>query len=108
MSLDGEVLCCVIYKNLDAVISINKGWAPLYDNEVVVTNILADELGLKIGDTVTVANKNEKSEYIISGLNQNINDLGRCFSMSLEGAKKIGIEKIYHARYCLAILSNAE
>lgn len=108
LSLDGEELYCAIYKNPDAINGMNKGRAPLYDNEVVITNIVADELGLKLGDTVTVAHNDKKSEYIISGFNQNLNDTGRCFSMSLEGAKKIGIEKIYFAGYSLADPSKAD
>lgn len=108
LSINGEELYCSIYKNPEVVASISKGRAPLYDNEIVITDIVAEELELKMGDKVTVSHKDKKEEYIISGINQRMNDTGRCFSISLDGAKKLGIENIYWCGYSLSDHSKAE
>ncbi len=107
LSINGEELYCFVYQNPEAAVT-PKGRAPLYDNEIIITEIVAEELGLKMGDKVTVSNKDKKEEYIISGLYQAMNDTGMCFSMSLEGARKIGVKNISWGGYSLADTSQAE
>ncbi len=108
LSIDGEELYCLIYKDPEMIPSISKGRAPLYDNEIVITEIVAEELSLNMGDTIVVAHNDKRYEYIISGLYQSMNDTGLCFAMSLDGAKKLGIEYIYQAGYSLSDPSKAE
>lgn len=107
LSVDGEELYCLIYKNPEVMVGISKGRAPLYDNEIVITDIVAEELNLKMGDKVTVSHENRKDEYMISGINQCMNDTGMCFAMSLEGAKKLGIENVYWGGYSISNPSKA-
>ena len=102
LSLNGEELYCSIYRDPEMIPGIQKGRAPLYENEIVITNIVAEELGLKMGDKVIVSHSGEKAEYIISGLNQSLNDTGLCFFMSHEGAKRLGDMVISFAGYRLA------
>lgn len=99
-SINGEEIYCQIYKNPD-VIRTSKGRAPLYDNEIVITEILSEELDINMGDKVTVAQNDGKSEYTISGIFQSMYDTGRTFAMSLEGAKKIGTDTISIAGYSI-------
>ena len=101
LSINGGEIYCFVYKNPE-VIQTLKGRAPLYDNEIVITEILADELGVKMGDTVTISQKDKKAEYIVSGIHQSMNDTGLCFSMSSEGAKKLGIKNIQWGGYSLS------
>ncbi len=108
LSVDGEELYCCIYKDPEIILGISKGRAPLYDNEIIITDIVVEELNLNIGDTVTVAHNDKRAEYIISGLYQSMNDTGLCFAMSLEGARKLGIENIYSAGYSLSDPSKSE
>lgn len=100
MSLNGDSYNCVVYKNPEVMV-MAEGRYPQYDNEIVVTDILAEELDLKVGDKVTVANKSFESEYIITGINVYANDLGLNFSMPLEGAKKLDIADVYYCSYSL-------
>ena len=100
LAINGEEIFCQIYKNPDIIVT-DKGRAPLYDNEIVITEIVADELNLHMGDTVLVAHNDKESEYIVSGIYQCINDTGMCFAMSLAGAQKLGIENVYYAGYSL-------
>lgn len=96
ISIDGEEMWCGMYEDVSSLV-ILKGRMPKYDNEIVITEIVEDELGIGIGDEVTLSYKDKSSRYIISGINQNINDMGRNFSMSLKAAEKLGIDG---ARWC--------
>lgn len=68
---------------------ILEGRTCAYNNEVIITEFMAEELGISIGDTVTVSFGENSAEYIVSGLYQNINDMGFNFAVSYEGIKRI-------------------
>lgn len=108
LSINGEELHCTIYKNPEAITNLTKGRAPLYSNEIVITDILADELNLNMGDKVAVSYRDKKSEFIISGFYQSINDTGRCFAMPLTGAKKLDIDTITYGGYSLSDTSKCK
>lgn len=63
-----------------------------YDNEVVITKIVADELDKGIGDKVTLEVAGGKGEYLIVGTFQSVSNSGRTIGMTLEGAKKLGMK----------------
>lgn len=109
MSLNGETLYSIIYKNPETLApSVLKGRAPLYGNEIMVTEIVSDELGLKMGDKVTVSHGNKSAEYIISGCFQYMNEAGMCFAMSFDGTKKLGISMPDSASYNIGNPSKSE
>ena len=60
------------------------------DDEIVVTEFVASDLGLSIGDTVTVQADMGSGEYVISGIYTCANDMGDNIGMSREGYLKIG------------------
>lgn len=88
-TVNGDEYHGSIYDDPTILKSIIKGRVPLYDNEIVITEIVAKELGIKIGDTVKVGNEKLEEEYMISGYFQCTNDLGRTIAISYQGAKKI-------------------
>ncbi len=100
-SFEGEKMAGSVLGNPEVLV-IYKGRAPLYENEIVITEILAEEYQIKIGDEVTIGYQNEKSEYMITGIFQTTNDAGKCFAISAEGASKIGMDEMYYAGYSLA------
>ncbi|MEE1220107.1 MAG: FtsX-like permease family protein [Ruminococcus sp.] len=91
MSINGDEYSCNVYKNPEFIV-MEEGRAPKYNNEIAVTDFLAKELGLKIGDKVKVSRLEFEEEYIITGINVFANNLGLNFAMPLEGAKKLGVE----------------
>lgn len=105
LSVNGEEIFCQIYQNPE-VLPVLKGRAPLYDNEIVVTEIIADELDLKIGDTALVTHRSSSKEFIVSGIYQSINDTGLTFAMSLKGAEVFGIDSVHYAGYSLGSPEN--
>lgn len=60
------------------------------DNEIVITEFIAANFGLAIGDTVTIRGDSGNAEYIVSGIYSCANDMGDNFGMSREGYLKIG------------------
>lgn len=68
-----------------------------YDNEIVVTDIVAKELELHIGDTVEVSQGDKKENFIIAGISQCANDMGENFGISREGYERIsdGTDSFY-------------
>lgn len=93
ISINGDEYSCNVYKNPEFMI-MEEGRAPQYDNEIAITDFLAKELDLKIGDKVMLSRREFEEEYIITGINVFANELGLNFSMPLEGAKKLGVEDV--------------
>ena len=69
---------------------ILKGRACTAENEIVITEFIAANFDIGIGDTVTVRGDSGSGEYIVSGIYSCANDMGDNFGMSREGYLKIG------------------
>lgn len=108
MSINGESIYCVYYKYPEYIGGILKGRAPLYDNEIIVTDMVCDALDLQMGDEVTVSDGEKEDTYLISGIYQSINDSGMVFAMSFDGAKKLGKETTPFLDFALENPSQAE
>lgn len=109
LSVNGENLMAHIVKEPENLVPILKGRAPIYENETIITEMVADLLELKPGDKVTVSHGEKEAEYLISGIYQSTNDSGMCFSMSEKAVRKIyGNFKIMHIGFSLADSSKAD
>lgn len=82
---DGVELLCVACTPAELIYKPIEGRMPIYDNEAAVTEIAAEELGKKIGDTITVGSGDKAKKFIITGYHQEISDLGRTFLLTAEG-----------------------
>lgn len=82
---------------------VQEGRTCKYDNEVLVTEIVAEELKKSIGDTVVLDYEGHTEEFLISGIYQCANDMGANFGISKEGAKRLGVvdENIFYTFYKL-------
>lgn len=69
---------------------IIEGRTSLSDDEIVLTEFVATDLGVSIGDTVTVRADSGSGEYTVSGIYTCANDMGDNVGMSREGYLKIG------------------
>lgn len=74
---------------------ILEGRTCMADNEIVITEFIAANFGLAIGDTVTVRGDNGSGEYTVSGIYSCANDMGDNFGMSQKGYLKIGGDSPY-------------
>lgn len=100
MTLDNNEYYCSVYKNPEMIL-IAEGRYPQYENEIAVTEILADECGLKIGDKVTVANADFQAEYIVTGFHVDASETGLNFTMPLVAAQRLGIKEVSYCAYTL-------
>lgn len=60
------------------------------DDEIVITEFVAEDLGIGIGDTVTIAHEGKSASYQVTGIYQCANEMGANIGMSREGYAKIG------------------
>lgn len=101
MSINGENLRCKCYKYPEYINGILKGRAPMYDNEVLITEMIAEILEVQMGDIVTISKDEKEAEFIISGIYQCAYDSGMSFAISLDGAKKLDINQITYIGFRL-------
>ena len=85
MVLNGEKLSCRMAED-EEVFTVTKGRAPLYENEIVVSQIYAEDMGYNIGDVLEVSYRGRKKNCVISGFITDITDAGRFFGMNSEAA----------------------
>jgi len=70
-------------------INVYEGKCPEYENEIVITGVLAENLNKKIGDTVTVRSGGYSAKYIITGFMQTTSNFGKTSLISIDGIKHI-------------------
>ena len=87
MAEDKEIQCFA-YSRPAEVLKVLDGRMPIYDNEVAVTEISAELLGKKIGDTLAIGGENAE-DFIITGTYQTFNDLGKSILITAEGRYRI-------------------
>ena len=66
-----------------------EGRLPEYDNEIVLTAAICDSIGAQVGDTIYVEGTEGKKDYILTGIDQKINNMGRKALMCYEGAQRL-------------------
>lgn len=69
---------------------ISAGKTSTEDNEIVLTESAAQDLGVSVGDSVSVRGNKGIADYTVSGIYQCANDMGKNIGMSREGYQKIG------------------
>ncbi len=66
-----------------------KGRFPKHDNEVTLSSILSRQLGVGIGDSVSLKCNGDAQTFIVTGLLQTINDSGLAAALTQEGYKRL-------------------
>ena len=66
-----------------------EGRMPEHDNEILVTESVADDMGLSVGDAITVSFAGKTADYLIVGFNQRMERMGRTAYMTLDGLRKL-------------------
>ena len=94
--------CQCVYLSDAELYSIISGRTCRYENEVLITQFIADDLDLGIGDYISVSNGEYTKDFIISGIYQCAMDTGTNFAMSFEGYKYLtGKPMDGNVEYCL-------
>lgn len=105
---EGVELACDITDCPDRAAKVHKGRLPIYDNEIAITEIAAEEIGKAIGDTVTVGTGSKECDYLITGYFQSATELGKIFLMTYEGGVRLGFEKPVSMRFIISDENRSE
>lgn len=66
-----------------------KGRQPIYDNEISISGVIARLENKEVGDEVPVSFNGMTENYLITGLSQQINQLGMVASMTGDGMRRL-------------------
>lgn len=100
VSLNGENLMCEVYDEPETIPGMIDGRQPLYENELLITEIVAETLELEVGDEVTVSREDDEMSCIISGMYQSASDTGMVFCMNSKGLARLrGKDTVFNNRY---------
>lgn len=89
LTVDGDEYLAQITDGGDVYKNVIKGRNPRYDNEILITQFVADDLCKKIGDEVEITYQDKTAQFIIVGIFQSTNDVGKTFSITLDGVHRI-------------------
>ena len=59
------------------------------DNEIMLTNGVMEDLGVKVGDVVTLEYAGRSADYLVCGSHQRVDRMGRSAYMTFDGASRI-------------------
>lgn len=76
------------FDNLETV-NVYEGRLPKYNNEVVITGLMAEKLEKQVGDTIEIKYAGVSANYLICGYTQAINNFGKRCILTLDGLKRI-------------------
>lgn len=109
---DDVQMYCYIVGDPDMINTIRKGRTCTYDNEVLITQYVADGFHLDIGDTVTVKCGGVAREMVISGIYDSANDVGKNFAISKAAQEKFvrddAVDKEWSGKNICYDLENAD
>ena len=78
-----------------------QGRFPKYDNEIAIGAKYAREQGLKPGSEITITASGKEASYIITGLTQMSNNLGRDCLLTRSGYERMG--ELQNASYYIIV-----
>lgn len=81
-----------------------EGRLPKYDNEIVITTSVSERLQAEVGDVVYVEGRGEAKDYIVSGIEQKLNNMGIRAMMNFEGAERLNGQSHVYSLYVLRYL----
>ncbi len=95
--INGDMIYTQAYMHPEEITGILKGRAPLYKNEFICTEKVCSEYDLSIGDEVELSIHGVKSTFVLSGINQSMQDVGFCLKLNIGGiAEMIPDTEIKH------------
>ena len=107
--LDDTQIWCGIISEPERMQTVYKGRTCEYDNEILITEFVADSYGIKMGDTVSIFYQGNSMDYIVAGYHQSSNDSGKNIWMSYEGYERLRGEFDYYSyQYVLADTEQAQ
>lgn len=69
--------------------TIVEGRYPLYDNEIAISRLVCEKLDASVGDVIRVTSGNTTDEYLVVGMTQHIEYLGKKAVMTFDGVRRV-------------------
>ncbi|MBR6316648.1 MAG: hypothetical protein IKR58_06570 [Lachnospiraceae bacterium] len=69
--------------------TVLEGRVAKHDNEIMMTGAACDDLGVTVGDVVTIEYAEKTAEYLITGTYQRMDRMGRTIYMTFDAAERI-------------------
>lgn len=85
---------------------VYEGRAPKYDNEIALAGKYASETGFKIGDEIEIIANGNREAYLICGLTQISNNLGRDCLFTRAGYERLGT--LTHTNYYINLAEGTD
>ncbi|MCH4221604.1 MAG: FtsX-like permease family protein [Eggerthellaceae bacterium] len=89
MEMDGLKYLGLAYGAPDDFQSVYEGTAPLNDHEIVITELVAQQNNVRIGDSIELSSNGSTATYTICGYMSSIADGGNCFGMLVSGKARL-------------------
>ncbi len=77
-----------------------EGHWPAAANEVLLSTLICDELGVSLGDIVYLENEGDREAYLLAGICQQINNLGKGSMLTMAGAERLYGKMDISMLYC--------
>ena len=84
MLLEGQRFLGMASNRPEELFRCFDGRLPIYDNEISLTDVVAERIDKKIGDTVELSFEGKDYEFIVCGIHQHLNEVGKNFVISME------------------------
>ncbi|MCM1105746.1 MAG: ABC transporter permease [Blautia sp.] len=96
-----DELNCEVWDELDALQNkmVLEGRFPRYENEIMLTTVVASALDVQTGDTIYVTGAKERLPYLVSGITQQMTEMGMRAILSGEGSLRLNGENRYQVLY---------
>ncbi len=93
----GEYKCYMLYATKPEYLhcGVYEGQNAVEANEVVVGSVLAERLGVGIGDEVTLKYMDNEARFLVTGLQQAVYSFGERVYISDEGFRRLSGEPVY-------------
>ncbi|MCR5586371.1 MAG: ABC transporter permease, partial [Lachnospiraceae bacterium] len=69
-----------------------EGRFPKKDNEAMITIAIANAMKIKLGDVVKLKNGSNEKDYLITGINQRMQNAGTTMTTTVDGSKRLGYD----------------
>lgn len=89
-TLEGDSTGLFIVESPDRFSKVLEGRAPKFENEIALTQLLAESESIAVGDTISITVNKKTADFLVSGFYQSINNGG--YSMAILSAAENRLE----------------
>lgn len=93
LTLEGDSIYVTAPESNEVFTNVYEGREPRYDNEVCITEIIAEKYDIEIGDTLSLVYGQKSKEFLITGYYQSVQSTGKSLIMLGEGLDDYNISQ---------------